>query len=263
MPDILVTTSLPTLAAILLAPWIGSLLGVLILRLPAGRPVVIARSACAACGRTLEVAELVPILSYFWLAGRCRCGAAPIGRFHLGIEVAAITVPVSVALAGQSGILLWMGCVLGWVLLALAWIDAETLTLPDALSLPLIPVGLATTWWAAPHALASHAAATVLGYAAFSLLRWSWGRWRRVEGIGAGDAKLLAVAGAWTGLVALPDIVLGAGLAGLLLAGIARLLGRRVGHGTKLPFGPPLALAIWAGWLWVAGSRPGVMHIGI
>ncbi len=257
MPDIPVTVALPAWLAVAFAPCAGSLLGVLIRRLPAGGKVALARSACAGCGRPLTATELVPILSYLWLRGRCRCAAAGIGRFHLAIELAAVVVPVSALLAGQAGAVLWAGCLLGWGLLALAWIDAATFTLPDALTLSLIPAGLGATWWLSPPALAEHAAGAALGWAGFALLRHGWRRWRGVEGIGAGDAKLLGLAGAWLGPAALADVVLGAGLAGLALAGALRLAGRRIGPTTRLPFGPPLTLAIWAAWLLHGGGGPG------
>ena len=249
MADIAMTFARTPLGALVLSPCVGSLLGVLIHRLPAGRPVALTRSTCAGCGRTLSAVELVPLLSYLCFRGRCRCGVVAIGRFHLAVEVAALAVPFSAALAGQTGAVLWAGCLLGWGLLVLAWIDAATFTLPDALTLPLVPAGLVATWWIAPTALARHAVAAVLGYAAFALLRLTWRAWRGIEGIGAGDAKLLAVGGAWAGLAALPNIVLGAGLAGLVLVGTLRLTGRDVGPATRLPFGPPLAVAIWAAWL--------------
>jgi len=255
MPDIGVTfpwaaaTLWPPWLAVLFAPAIGSLLGVFIERLPAGRPVMLGRSACVGCGRPLTPFELVPILSYLRLRGRCRCGAAAIGPFHLAIEIAAIAIPLSALLAGQTGAMLWVGSVLGWGLLALAWTDAESLTLPDALTLPLIPAGLLATLWLLPEALAAHAAAAMLGYAAFTLLRLAWRAWRGVEAMGAADAKLMAVAGAWLGPAALPDVVLAAGLSGMVLAGALRLAGQAVGRQTRLPFGPPLALAIWGAWL--------------
>jgi leader peptidase (prepilin peptidase) / N-methyltransferase len=255
MPDIDVTfpwtmaICWPAWLAMLIAPAIGSLLGVFVERLPAGRPVVLGRSACTGCGRPLTLLELVPILSYLRLGGRCRCRAAAIGPFHLAIEIAAITIPLSALLAGQTGILLWTGSVLGWGLLALAWIDAVTLMLPDVLTLPLIPAGLLSTWWLLPSALAAHAAAAMLGYVCFGLLRLAWRAWRGVEAIGAADAKLMAVAGAWLGPAALPDIVIVAGLTGLALAATLRLAGHAVGRRTRLPFGPPLALAIWGAWL--------------
>jgi leader peptidase (prepilin peptidase)/N-methyltransferase len=65
------------------------------------------------------------------------------------------------------------------------------------------------------------------------------------EGLGVGDAKLLAAAGSWVGVLALPTVVLEAGLLGLASAMLLRMSGRRVHASTALPFGPSLALALW------------------
>ena len=249
MGQISLANGLVPVLPFLLAPCIGSLLGVLIVRLPAGRPVFLARSQCAGCGRPLAFFEMLPLVSYLWLHGRCRCGARRIGRFHLAIELAALAVPASAALVGQSGATLWLGSFLGWGLLALGWIDAATLQLPDSLTLPLIPLGLLATWWLVPDALAAHAAAAALGYLVLAALGLSWRALRHIEAIGAGDAKLMAVGGAWSGPVPLPWIMLAASLLGLLLAAALRLSGRKIGPRTPIPFGPPLAAAVWAAWL--------------
>jgi leader peptidase (prepilin peptidase) / N-methyltransferase len=72
---------------------------------------------------------------------------------------------------------------------------------------------------------------------------------RRREGLGGGDAKLLAAAGAWVGAFALPQVILLAALSALVAAGILRLAGIRLTAQSALPFGPFLALATWVLWL--------------
>ncbi len=230
----------PDLIPILAAPFIGSFLGVLIRRLPEGRPVALARSACPACGVALAAQDLVPLLSYAALRGRCRrCGAA-IGRFHPAIELAAMAVAGWAAWADPDRV--WADCLLGWGLLALAWIDWEHFRLPDALNLPLIPAGLLAAWIEDPDALLDRALAAVLGYALFRGVAWSYRRLRGREGLGQGDAKLLAVAGAWLGIAGLPDVLLIAALSGI---GLAFTRGRQALAGAPIPFGPALALGIW------------------
>lgn len=236
---------------LLAAPFVGSLLGVLVRRLPAGRPVAVARSACESCGRVLGPAELVPVVSYLALRGRCRACRAPIAPMHLAIELAAAAVAAWAA-SVDSGGALWAGCVLGWALLALAWIDQATFWLPDVLTLPLVLAGLAATWWLQPWAVADHAIGAAAGYALLRVVSWAYRLFRGREGLGEGDAKLLAAAGAWLGWQALPLVLTGAALAGLVAAGLAMALGRRVGAATALPFGPPLAAATWIAWLYLS-----------
>lgn len=231
---------------LLAAPFVGSFLGVLIRRLPAGQPVALSRSACEHCGSTLAAHDLVPLLSFAALRGQCRRCDSAIAPFHWQVEAVATLVPLSAGLAGLNGPFLWAACFVGWALLALAWIDAQTMLLPDSLTLPLIPAGLLATAWLDPDRLADHAFAAAFGFAALRglglLYRWRRGR----DGLGEGDAKLLAAIGAWVGIAGLPGVLLGAALAGLLWAAAQRLSGKVMTATTALPFGPFLALAGWA-----------------
>lgn len=238
------------LLPLIVAPFIGSFLGVLIRRLPAGQPVMLARSVCESCGRTLAARDLVPVASFLALRGRCRRCRAPIGIFHLIVELAAMSVALWVVLTETESGRIWASCVLGWTLLVLAWIDAEHMFLPDVLTLPLVVAGLCVClllerWDAADHALGA-----VLGYLAFRAVGMVYQAWRGRAGLGGGDAKLMAVAGAWLGWQALPWVVLEASLAGIAAALAARLLGHDVSRDTALPFGPFLAAAIWLVWLY-------------
>lgn len=240
------------LLALVAAPFVGSFLGVLVRRLPAGRPVVAARSRCEACGTPLAPRDLVPLLSYAASRGRCRHCAAPIAAFHPAIELAALAVAASAALAAPGPAWLWASCVLGWGLLALAWIDAGHMRLPDVLTLPLVVLGLSATWWLEPDALASHSIAAVAGYTLFQAVSLGYRRWRGRDGLGAGDAKLLAAAGAWVGLDGLPSVILIAALLGLCCAVLLpRPAGARL-RNMPIPFGPSLALATWLVRLWTA-----------
>ena len=90
------------LLPLLLAPIVGSFLGVLVRRLPEGRPVALDRSACDSCGTPLGARDLVPLVSYLALRGRCRHCGAPIGRFHPAIELAAVLVAAVVVCAWSA-----------------------------------------------------------------------------------------------------------------------------------------------------------------
>lgn len=238
---------------IVAAPFVGSFLGVLIRRLPEGRPIVWARSACESCGAVLRASELVPLVSWAVARGRCRrCGRA-LGWFYPGVELAALAVAL-IALAVDDAETAWLDCLLGWSLLTLAWIDARRWILPDPLTLPLIVAGLLAALAFDPDTLAGRALGAALGYLALRAVAWTYFRLRRREGLGEGDAKLLAAGGAWLGALALPQIILAAAVAALLAAVLLRLSGIAIHARSALPFGPFLALAIWT--LWLFGPLP-------
>ncbi len=240
----------PFLLPVLAAPFVGSFLGVLAMRLPDGRPVALARSACNSCAHVLAPRDLVPLLSFAASSGRCRHCRAPISRAHPAIELAALLVAlVAAAALPADPAILWFGCVLGWAALALAWIDWRSLRLPDVLTLPLLLAGLLACAATDPPALPDRAAAAAVGWLAFTLLSSVYRRLRGRTGLGAGDAKLLAAGGAWLGLSDLPLMVLCGAVATLALAAVR---GRgRLRPDLAVPFGPGLALALWALWLWL------------
>jgi len=138
------------------------------------------------------------------------------------------------------------GGVLLPALAALAWIDMRTMRLPDPLTLPLIGAGLIQSWYftgSVVHALIGAAA----GYLFFVVIEKVYRALRDQDGLGRGDAKLLAAGGAWCGWVGLPWIVLIASSSGLAFAGALMLLRRRPAG--MMPFGPFLALGIALVWL--------------
>jgi len=237
---------------LVLGPVIGSWLGVVIRRWPAGEDFVCGRSHCDSCGVQLGVAELVPVLSFAVLRGRCRhCGAA-IGWFALAIELAAFYVGALALAADGPTLAAWLDAALGWALLLAAWIDAETFILPDLVTLPLVLAGLAVTAWQAPAALTDHAAAAAIGYAGFRLLNAGYHALRGRDGLGAGDAKLLAAAGAWLGLAALPWLIFFAAALGIVAYAVAGRIGKTLDPTKQIPFGPALAVTFFglrlAGW---------------
>ena len=96
-------------------------------------------------------------------------------------------------------LLRWLACGLGWCLLALAWIDYETFRLPDALTLPLLVAGLGAAAWRDTGLVTDHALAAMLAYCSIRAIAAFYRWYRGFDGLGQGDAKLLAAAGAWVG----------------------------------------------------------------
>jgi len=248
LPDSMTGLQLSDWVLLVVAPFIASFLGVVIRRLPEGRPLVWARSGCEACGTTLAPSDLVPLVSWVMLGRRCRYCGHVLSWFYPGVELAALVVAI-IAIGVDGSERAWLDCLLGWWLLTLGWIDLRHWLLPDLLTLPLLVTGLGVTAAFDVEDLADHAAGAVVGYLGLLAAAEAYRLLRGRKALGAGDAKLLGAAGAWLGVAALPQVVLLAALTALAAAAGLSLAGIRLHAPSALPFGAFLALAIWSVWL--------------
>src|SRR5713226_9698293 len=167
---------------ILVAPFIGSFLSVVIGRPRAPTSILSGRSACLACDHTLGARNLVPIVSWVVAGGRCRYCGARVSLFYPGIELAALGVAAWAA-TSTSEWDFWASCVLGWTLLALAMTDFREYLLPDFLTLPLIAAGFAEAIVFEPEAVLSRLVAASIGLSAVLAVREAYRLARGWEGI--------------------------------------------------------------------------------
>jgi leader peptidase (prepilin peptidase)/N-methyltransferase len=243
------------------AVW-GSFGNVVIVRLPERRSVVRPSSHCPECKAPIAWYDNVPVVSWIALRGRCRrCGWRIPLRYPL-VEAG------STALAVMA-----MGRLLGappehlpmflstffvhfaflWALLVLAVIDLRTMLLPDMITLPGMTLGLAFVLLTDRDAAMYHALAAAGSYLVVLVLFVLLYRLiARREGMGMGDAKLLAMIAALLGWKAAAFSLVGGAVLGLAinLPVLASRAGKRGQDGkeasvlrTQLPFGPMLSLA--------------------
>jgi leader peptidase (prepilin peptidase)/N-methyltransferase len=135
------------------------------------------------------------------------------------------------------------GLLLASTLLALVLIDLRTMTLPDRLTLPLCAVGLGLALAGVTLPMRDALLGAGIGYATIASIMHVYRRLRGRDGMGMGDAKLLAAGGAWVGWQALPLVLLVAAL-GTLAVVLLRTRGRAA-RDLAVPFGPGLAGGIW------------------
>lgn len=231
------------------APFVGSFLGVIVTRFEQPGSILFGRSACPKCGARLTPRDLVPILSWLALRGRCRHCGKLIEAFYPAMELSAVAVAAWCAVLA-SGWVLWASCLLGWTLLALAAIDSKYYVLPDFLTLPLIPGGLLVAYALDASALPGHLIGVASGLLFVIGLRWIYRIVRKREGIGLGDAKLLAAAGAWVSWSGLPSVVFLAAIFGLTIALLWRWREGKLALTDRVPFGAFLCFGIWVVWLY-------------
>lgn len=230
------------------AAW-GSFLGVVIDRVPSGASVLRPRSACPACGRALSALDLIPVVSWLALRGRCRsCGARIPGRSTL-MEVASAILAVACVASFALPLAVPLGVSLT-VLVALAAIDLEHHRLPNAIVYPV--AGAAIVWVTLASALGADvslvgAAVGAVGYGGglYVVALVSRG------GMGMGDVKVAAligwILGAVDGRAVAAAVATAFAIGGVVgLVAIARGAGRR----SAVPFGPMLALGAIVGAFW-------------
>lgn len=141
---------------------------------------------------------------------------------------------------------------LGGALLLLSYIDLRTGLLPDILTWPLVALGLG--YAAHEEFLPMALTGAVLGYVLIAGLALFWRKSRGYEGIGLGDAKLLAAGGAWVGAFGLPVILLIASAIGLVAALTVSQRSHLAAEKVAIVFGPCLAFGIWAVWCGISLS---------
>lgn len=124
-------------------------------------------------------------------------------------------------------------------------VDFRTLRIPDALSLPLILAGLSLAVTVPQVYPADYFIGAIAAFALFAGIGESYFRMRGIDGLGLGDAKLFAAAGAWLGWQNLPMVLMIAAFGGLAQAVLTRLAHRD----TQLAFGPWIAFGFWAVWM--------------
>ena len=280
----------PALLALVLSPWVrvaafvwgalwGSFANVVIYRVPRGMSILRPRSRCSHCETPIAAYDNIPIVSYLLRRGRCRHCAEPYSARYMVVEL----------LCGVLSFALWMQYVhlplvegggfdwvpwlayfaFGLALVVVTYVDLDCWSIPDVVVLPMAVVGLLLAWLV-PDALevgiVESAVAAGVGFLLFAGIRQLYLWLRGMEALGLGDAKLLLMVGAFTGLEGLFWTIGAGALQGLLISVPLLAVGKRVANtdlmdvhgddpelgeedpdagisGQRVPFGPFLALA--------------------
>lgn len=200
------------------------------------------RSRCPHCDKDLRNRDLIPILSFLLLKGKCFFCNKKISSRYLLIELAACACFLTCVLASNDNLVRIILFFFMLCLLLLSTIDIEHGLLPDQITLPLLWVGLVVNLHLELVPLSAAVLGATLGYTSLWLLFWIYKFLRDKEAFGYGDFKLLAATGAWFGFQALPNTLLYASITGLIWALMKGFIEK--GAIRSLPFGPFISLGI-------------------
>jgi leader peptidase (prepilin peptidase)/N-methyltransferase len=213
--------------------------------------LIVPRSACPHCKRTIRAQENIPVVSWLMLGGKCSACGAPISVRYPLVELTTGVLSGFVAWHFGFGFPALAALVFTWFLIALSMIDFDTKFLPDQLTYPLLWCGLLVSlfnpvWSPGADPMTPRAAilGAATGYLSLWGFYWLWKLVRNVEAMGYGDFKLFAAIGAWLGLQMLLPVLIFASGVGALVGGTAMIL-KGKGLRWEIPFGPFLAIAGW------------------
>jgi leader peptidase (prepilin peptidase)/N-methyltransferase len=231
----------PEATLVLCGLCIGSFLNVCIYRLPLGGSVVQPASRCPGCGQPLAWWDNIPVLSYVALRGRCRTCRLPISLRYPIIEALTAAIFLLHWYAFGPTPLLFVRLLFACALIVLFAIDLEHQILPNVITVPGIVIGFLFSWLVPPGPWMSLAGIALGGGLLWGIAEL-WLRLRKVEAMGFGDVKMLAMIGAFLGVkMVVLTFVLSSMIGGVV--GVILLASRRADMATKVPFGTMLAFA--------------------
>ena len=227
----------PAVATFIFGLLWGSFLNVVIYRVPRDLSVVRPASRCPGCGTPIAGYDNVPVLSFLILRGKARCCGAKMSPRYPLVELigGALSLAVWKVLvigqlsadvsAGRALAVYGAYFALALGLVAAAFIDAEHMFLPDSIMFGGIIIGIATATIRG-MVLTESILGAVVGFAVIwlpfiFLYKGLLGR----TGMGMGDAKLLALAGAWLGWPGALFVLFAGAVQGTLYAVVLKVLG--------------------------------------
>jgi leader peptidase (prepilin peptidase) / N-methyltransferase len=172
------------------------------------------RSHCFQCHQTLVWQDLIPLLSYLLLKGKCRYCKSTISYRYPTIEFLHLTCCFPLLWLTHDIYQLTLQTLLISCLITSTAIDIEHKLIPDECN--MLALGCALLLHASSNTLEYSVFGMLIGYSLVYIIRWFYMAVRKCEGIGLGDAKLIAALGAWLGFPSLAPLLLCASLSGIL-----------------------------------------------
>ena len=221
--------------------------------MPREESIVSPPSHCPGCDTRLKAIDLVPVLSWVFLQGRCRYCGEKISPRYAVVEILCGLLFLGVYMRYGLTITTLAGWVFSVILLGTAFIDLDQWLIPDRLTYPGMVLGLLLSFWTLGFLPALYGL-LAFGGLLFAIAVISNG------GMGGGDIKLAACIGAFTGIIGSAVTLIMAAFMGAIF-GLGLILVKKGGRKTAVKFGPFLAISAYTAflyadniWHWYLGS---------
>ena len=230
------------LAAFILGGIWGSFCNVCIYRLPDNDSVITERSFCRSCKNKIKWYDNIPLLSFIFLRGKCRsCNNKISSQYFLVELISAISFLFIYFIYGLSVTTLLL-IILSIFFIIIFFIDLKHYIIPNELTFPLMLIGFVKSFdpnlnqTIFPNYINSLLGG-FFGYAVIWLIIFFYKKVRNKEGMGLGDAKLMAVVGFWFGWASIPFTIFISSAVALVLV-IPSLIKKTRNMSAQIPFGP-------------------------
>ena len=200
------------LLSIILGGIWGSFANVCIHRIPLNQSVAVKRSYCPNCGKTIKWFDNIPLISFILLRGKCRDCNKKIGSQYFLVELLSVLSFLLIYYLFGISITSLLFAILSIFFIIIFFIDLKHFIIPNTLTFPLMAIGFIKSFdpnlntSIFPNYLNSLLGG-IIGYLIIWTIIYLYKKFRNIEGMGLGDAKLLSAIGFWFGWISLPFII--------------------------------------------------------
>ena len=230
---------------ILIGALFGSFANVCIYRIPLEKSVIGGRSYCPKCKKKIVWYDNFPNLSYLIINGKCRKCKKSIPIQYPLVEFLNIIFFLIIYYLFSFSITSLLLMILAFTFVIIFFIDLKHYIIPNVLTFPLMVLGFLKSFNPGLNSLfpnfINSLAGGIFGYAIIWSIIFFYKQVKNKEGMGLGDAKLLAVIGFWFGWMAIPFVLFSSSIVALILV-IPSLLNRTKKFSSQIPFGPYIVI---------------------
>ena len=200
---------------------VGSFFNVCILRLPKDQDIFLKSSACQNCNNKLKWFHNIPLFSFIFLLGKCHFCKKTISFQYPLVEIITAFIFVFSYLKFDLTLNALLFSIFLSSLVIIFFTDLNEYLILDIFTLPLSVIGFvlsAIKLNPLSVVIADSFAGLIIGFSVFYLIRWFFYKYKRIEGMGLGDAKLMMMIGAWLGLKSILFVMFFSSVAALIIA---------------------------------------------
>ena len=220
---------------------LGSFANVCIYRLPIQKSIVGGRSFCPKCKKKIVWYDNIPIISFLSLNRKCRKCKKIIPIQYFLVEILNIVLFLIIYFVFGISLTSSLLIILAFIFIIVFFIDLKHYIIPNILTFPLMILGFVKSFDPNLNSLfpnyLNSLIGGIFGYGIIWSIIFFYKQIRNKEGMGLGDAKLLAAIGFWFGWISIPFVIFSSSIVALILV-IPSLLNKSRKFSSQIPFGP-------------------------